>query len=267
MVFKKSMKIDSSFRCCICGQVSPVPESNHRELSFCPSCGSNARFRGLIVGVLKHIFEDSSIPLKDQPPRPEVAAIGISDSDIYATILMTKLSYKNTFLHAEPFLDLCDVEAAARFSNLDLIICSDVIEHTKEPPIVVLRNMMSMLRPGGLLILSAPTYQMPTTIEWYAGAKDIQVVTHNHRHLVLWTTIRNVDYVDTNPSFHGGPGAVLEMRLISHSALMSDASKLGFATTTLEFDSGRGYDWPIVPQYPGVDAPMDGRILALRNPL
>jgi SAM-dependent methyltransferase len=252
-------------KCCICGHAMGAPDSFHRELSPCAGCGSNARFRGLMAAVIRLAFNGNQKPLKDQAGRRDIVAIGMSDTTIYADILTEKLNYRNTFLHTEPHLDLCDPTSIAKYSNLDLIICSDVIEHTKEPPVVVLGNMMRMLRPGGAIVLSAPTYQMPETIEWYPGASSVRVIPGGDHH-VVWKTIRGVDYVDTNPAFHGGPGDVLEMRVISHSALLADAASAGFKAATFEFDQSRGYVWPIEPEYPGLDAPMDGRILVLRKP-
>ena len=202
----------------------------------------------------------------DQRPRPGISAIGISDAVMYADILEKKLNYKNTYLHTDPYLDLCDTESTSRYSGLDIIICSDVLEHTKETPNVVLRNMLGMLKPGGVIILSAPTYQMPTTIEWYPGAKSVEVIPNGDDYHVAWTTIRDVDYIDTNPSFHGGAGNVLEMRVISHSALLADAVAIGYEAKTREFDPNSGYVWPIVKQYPNLDAEMDGRVVVLRRP-
>jgi SAM-dependent methyltransferase len=243
-----------------------APDEVHREMATCDGCGSNTRFRGLMAAVIAHIFDGTPKPLIAQKPRKHVTAIGISDADIYADILKEKLNYTNTYLHTEPHLDLCDPASVSKYSDLDLIICSDVIEHTQMPPVVVLGNMMRMLRSGGTLILSAPTYQMPETIEWYPGASSVRVVSSGDSHHVVWKTIRGVDYVDTNPSFHGGPGDVLEMRIISHSALLAGAASTGFEASTFKFDPSRGYIWPIIPEYPGLAAPMDGRILVLRKP-
>jgi SAM-dependent methyltransferase len=252
--------------CCICGQDIASLEHIHREMAFCPGCGSNARFRGLIYAVLKHVFKDTSQPLKTQIAKPDVSAIGVSDTPIYANLLEDKLGYTNTYYHKDPHLDLCDPASVAKFTGLSLIICSDVIEHTKDVPIVVLGNMLGMLRPGGIVVLSAPTYWMPESLEWYSGARSIQVVAQDHRYVVLWKTIRGVEYVDTSPVFHGGPGDVLEMRLLSHSGLLAAASSLGFEVETLEFDLEKGYEWPIRAEVPGLDAEMDGRILVLTKP-
>mgnify|MGYP001185101073 CR=1 FL=1 len=218
-----------------------------------------------MAAVIGHVYNGSQKPLREQPARRSINAIGMSDTPIYANILAEKLSYRNTYLHTDPHLDLCDPDSIGKYSDLDLVICSEVIEHTKDPPVVVLGNMLRMLRPGGVLILSAPTYRMAETIEWYPGATSVRVVENGSGLHVEWKTIRGVDYVDTAPNFHGGPGDVLEMRIISHSSLLNAAKACGFEADTLEFDAARGYDWPIVPEYPGLDAEMDGRILVLRR--
>ncbi len=46
--------------------------------------------------------------------------------------------------------------------SFDLVLCSEVIEHTPEPP-AVLRGIHRLLRPGGALVLSTP--QRHSTVE------------------------------------------------------------------------------------------------------
>ena len=256
----------SSFRCCICDHYCELVSQQHREQGFCPSCGSNARFRGIVLAILDEVFGNTSLSLARQPGRHATAGIGVSDADQYASLLAEKLGYRNTFLHQEPHLDLCNKQSVANYKNLDLLVCSDVIEHTQDLPSQVFINMMSMLKPGGIVVLSAPTYEMASSIEWYSGATSVKVIPYRDRHVVIWSTIRGNDYIDTTPCFHGGPGDVLEMRLISHSQLVAEARAAGFETRTLDFSAEHGYVWPIVPEYPGLRAAMDGRIMVLRRP-
>jgi SAM-dependent methyltransferase len=232
---------------------------------FCPACGSNARFRGLILGVMRYVLHDESTPLLEQRERRNLTALGMSDSESYARHLAAKLSYTNTYYHTEPKLDICDLKSIDQYSNIDLIICSDVIEHTSSEPREVIRNMRKMLRPGGVLILSAPTYHMTETIEWYPNAKKLEIKDRGDRYEAHWTDVSGARHIDFDPCFHGGPGTTLEMRLISHQDLVQAGLDEGFEVETLEFMSGVGYVWPIVQEYPGIDAPMDGRVIVFRK--
>ncbi|WP_416423033.1 methyltransferase domain-containing protein [Pseudomonas sp. App30] len=255
------------FSCCICGLEQNWGESVHREMNICSGCGSNSRFRGLMLGVMRHVIHDATVPLLQQPPRDDIKAIGVSDSQSYAQLLEAKLSYTNTYYHTEPFLDLCNEQSICTYSELDLIVCSDVIEHTSERPHVTLRHMFRMLKPGGTLILSVPTYTFAKTLEWYPDAQSLEVRNLDGNYSVHWTDAMGQSHVNTSPCFHGGPGSTLEMRLISHTELLQLAAYEGFAAQTLEFDEQAGYAWPVVPEYPGIDAAMDGRVLVLRKPL
>ncbi|WP_197422818.1 class I SAM-dependent methyltransferase [Burkholderia sp. ABCPW 14] len=256
----------NQFQCCICGRNNSEINQAHRELMLCAQCGSNARFRGLMLGVMRYAFNEESKPLIKQSDRRSITAIGISDSEIYAWPLAAKLSYANTYYHTEPQLDICDLRSIDQYSNIDLIICSDVIEHTPLAPRKVLENMRRMLRPGGILILSAPTYHLPETIEWYPDAASLEVKDCGGRHEVRWSDTSGAKHVDFRPCFHGGPGSTLEMRLIAHQDLIQAGMDAGFEVETLEFSPEIGYVWPIVPEYPGIAAPMDGRVLVLRRP-
>ena len=165
----------STVLCAICGtRVYTEPDAVHRELRVCGNCGSTPRFCGLALAVSRAIWGSPDRCLAERPPRHDVVAIGLSDADRLARLFREKLNYTNTFYHAEPRLDLCSAESCAAYSA-DLIICSDVIEHTMRPPALTLPHLFNMLRPGGTLILSAPTYVSSATIEWYGGAEKVDV--------------------------------------------------------------------------------------------
>jgi hypothetical protein len=232
----------------------------------CPGCGSNSRFRGLMLGVMRHVLGNEKTPLVEQPVRRDLSAIGISDSEVYAKHLSSIFSYCNTFLHQEPFLDLCNTESVKRFSNCDLVVCSDILEHTRDDPRTVLANIFGMLSPGGTVALSAPTYDMSSNIEWYPRADDIKVIRAADKFEVRWTDRDGVKRIGLTPRFHGGPGQVLEMRLIAHRSLIDSGSAAGFQVEVLDFVPELGYFWPITPERPGLNAAMDGRILILRRP-
>jgi SAM-dependent methyltransferase len=255
----------NEFQCCICGKFNPEQKNQHREMMFCVQCGSNARFRGLVFGLMRHVLNTQSSALVDIEVNREISGVGISDSEAYANILTLKLSYMNTYYHQEPYLDICNIDSASKYRQLDFIICSDVLEHTLEKPQAVLRNISGMLKQGGVAIISAPTYYLDSSLEWYPDASAVNVRQVEGRYEAFWTTTYGKSFVHLNPNFHGGPGSTLEMRLIAHNDLLRAGEAEGFAAETLDFRPKFGYSWPIISEYPGVDAPMDGRVIVFRK--
>jgi hypothetical protein len=259
--------VELSSRCAVCGHPVDIDKGPlHRELQTCADCGSCPRFCGLALGVQKLVHDGPwERPLCDLADLRAVIAIGISDDDRLARVFEEKFSYTNTFFHKEPHLDICSKESCSGY-RADLIICSDVIEHTASAPMIALSNMFHMLTPGGGLVLSAPTFSLDSTIEWYGGMADMEISEEAGRPIVRWRNKRGTVYVDTDPVFHGGPGQVLELRLISHSELLAVARSVGFIGDTLEFAPEWGYSWPIARQWRYIEACADGRILLLRRP-
>jgi hypothetical protein len=253
--------------CAVCGHRIDADQGPlHRELQVCANCGSCPRFCGLAFGVNSLVHDGPpKRPLCDLSESRTVTAIGISDDDRLARVFEEKFSYTNTFFHREPRLDICSKASCSSF-RADLIICSDVIEHTVSAPIVPLGNLFQMLTPGGGLVLSAPTFSFDSTIEWYGGVAEMEVSEESGRHIVRWRNKRGTQYVDTDPVFHGGPGQVLELRLISHSELLAVARSVGFVGETLAFAPEWGYLWPIGRQLQYIEACADGRIILLRRP-
>jgi hypothetical protein len=254
-------------RCAVCGHGIEIDKGPlHRELQICANCGSCPRFCGLAFGVNKLLHDEPpDRPLCDLSEFRTVNAIGVSDDDRLARVFQEKFSYTNTFFHTDPKLDICSRESCSGY-RADLIICSDVIEHTVSTPIVPLSNLYNMLTPGGGLVLSAPTFLFDSTIEWYGGMVEMEVSEEGGRHIVRWRNKRSTQYVDTDPVFHGGPGQVLELRLISHSELLAVARSVGFVGGTLEFAPEWGYLWPITRQLPYIEACADGRVMLLNRP-
>lgn len=192
--------------------------------------------------------------------------IGVSDDNRLARVFSEKFCYVNTRYDAEPRLDLCSAESCRAY-QADLIICSDVLEHTVEPPALPLLHLFNMLKPGGTLILSAPTFLFPSTVEWYGGAERVEVIEQDDgRHVVRWRNRRGTEYLDDRPVFHGGPGFVLEMRIISHSELLGTARAVGFVGDSLPFAPEWGYVWPIVQHLSYITECADARIMVLSRP-
>lgn len=252
--------------CAVCGAaIAYEPINIHREMPICGVCGSVPRFCGLALAVSRVVWGQPDCALAVRSRRGEISAIGMSDDPRLAVPFAEKFDYTNTEFDREPRIDLCSFESCRRYSA-DLIVCSDVLEHTFDPPAVPLANLFAMLKPGGTLILSAPTFLRPTTVEWYGGAESLAVEQHDGDYRVRWRNRRGTEYLDPQPVFHAGPGAVLEMRLISHPELLATARAAGFIGGELEFAPEWGYFWPFMPMSPHVPEAADGRVIVLTRP-
>src|SRR5215813_4565953 len=128
-----------SGRCAMCGTILQVPTQEwHRELGRCSHCGLNARLRGVIVALCQTAYGDMTAPLMRLPALRSLRVLGISDYDAYASVLTHQFQYVNTYFDSEPVLDICDAAACERFAGNNVVICSDVLEHTRlKPPSVI----------------------------------------------------------------------------------------------------------------------------------
>jgi SAM-dependent methyltransferase len=227
------------------------------------------RFRAIACAVTRAALGRVGV-LKEVPTNRDFRAIGISDSAVYAQVMERKFDYTNTYLHTEPFLDIEDAASFGRYGLLDLIVCSDVIEHTLRPPAAVLRNLAAALNPGGHLVLSAPTYSMPDTVERYPSLLGFELEgEENTGFRIHYRTRFGTTGVDTAPVFHGGPGRVLELRTISHSQLLHEIAAAGLDLVA-PLDAAlqiHGAAWPQMIERHDVPFPMDGGVLLARRPL
>ena len=250
----------------MCGSGLNVSNGDwHRELGRCHGCGLNARFRGVILALSEAIYGDLASPLMKRGNRKDVCILGVSDHEVYASVLADKFRYLNTFLHQEPQLDICDSDACVRHTGNDIVISSDIVEHTKLGPVPVIRNLLSMLNPGGMLILTAPTFDMDESIEWYGALSNYKIEEQNGRFIVRWQNLRGQEFLDDEPIFHGGPGATVELRMLSHKQLLSVGAQLGAVARTVEFSQDWGYSWPLVSHFAYLSAVADGRVVIFRK--
>ena len=95
---------------------------------------------------------------------------------------------------------------------------------------------------NGVLILSAPSFNSPNNVERYPSLKSFNVIkSESGKYLVDFETKLGQIYIDDSPVFHGGPGRVLEQRLISHSELQETLIEIGFKVSQIQFDIGDLY--------------------------
>lgn len=254
--------------CSVCGHFNGIFQGPaHRELVACDGCGSNMRFRAIACAVTQAVQGRPGV-LLDVPQDRSLRAIGVSDSSAYATVLEGRFEYTNTYLHTSPFLDIEDPASFMPYGALDLIVCSDVIEHTLRPPAVVLRNLAAALKPGGHLVLSAPTYLMPDTVERYPSLESFEVEAVEGVFRVSYRTRFGTLGVDRDPVFHGGPGRVLELRMIGHDQLLRELGAAGLELVPLPESalSIHGALWPGGVERADLPFPLDGRVLLARRP-
>jgi SAM-dependent methyltransferase len=257
----------STYICNICGAMNTNGGIQiHRELVPCAGCGSNARFRAIVL-TLSYGLTGKFHCLNAVKPDKTISGFGCSDSEVYASRLRRLFNYKNTFLHGDPPVDITNRSTLGNFGNSSFIICSDVIEHTFEPPAVALRNLYDTLAPNGILILSAPTFAFPMSVERYPSLRSYQTVTFGERHTVVYETKFGSLGFDAEPRFHGGPGQILEMRVISHAQLTTELLEVGFRSVDTLGDSfGEfGATWPPMIERTDLPFTLDGRVILARK--
>jgi SAM-dependent methyltransferase len=222
------------FTCNICGGGNVCsPEQLHRELLRCATCGANARFRGIAHAVQTELLGDTATPLRAAQPMKACRGIGMSDTEIYAAELQRLFSYTNTYYHTTPRLDVTDPASAAGYRDLDFIISSDVLEHVHAPVTRALAHMNAMLKPGGVLILTVPYLGGYETIEHYPHLMEYRIVSLGDSYSVV--NLRPDGAIEhfVKPSFHGGPGSVLELRIFGEGDLLAMLAYTGFAAKIL----------------------------------
>ena len=253
-------------RCILCGaSLMVLDRDDHREGGICETCGINARLRGVVLAAVRELCGYPNAPLRALEPRKNLRVLGISDHEKCASELERVFDYTNTYFHKNPHLDICDLEALAAFQDYDMVICSDVIEHTIKSPAHTVPNLVSMLRPGGALVLSTPTFQIPSSIEWYGGLREFSVERVEEAFQVHWLDIRGQTNIDRKPIFHGGAGTTLEMRVIAHEKLVNIARGSGTFFEVIEFIPEWGYSWQRHRERAYLEGEADGRIMVIRK--
>ncbi len=217
-----------AFQCNVCGTHNLAPMSQiGRETASCRTCRSTVRWRTMVY-LLSLALHQRGIPLPDFPADPSVAGVGLSDWGGYADPLASKYRYRNTFFHSEPKLDITDPPDSMR-GSLDFVISSDVFEHVLPPVSKAFVGAFNILKPGGHLILSVPSSPDCGTHEHYPQARAYSAVEVSGE---IYVVVRNQDgtcIVDQKPTFHGGPGDVLEMRWFGDNDLLDELTRAGFA--------------------------------------
>jgi SAM-dependent methyltransferase len=171
----------------VCGRPGVFEEAHYlnAELPSCAGCRSNVRFRWLVHRLSMELF-GRGIPLPEFPADKSVTGIGLTDPAPIAAVLAERFTYRNTFLTAEPRLDIrCDPSPVG---DLDFLIASEVFEHVEPPVSRAFENAAGMLKPSGVLLLTVPWVwdgdaetAIPELYDWKLEAEGEGYVIVNRR--------------------------------------------------------------------------------------
>lgn len=233
------------FCCNICGTGNEgTLEGLDRERITCSHCGSSVRFRAMVCLVTRETL-GAPLALPSLAPRRDIAGLGLSDAWSYAHRLAARFDYVNTFYHASPRLDICDVgpEHTGRY---DFVLSSDVFEHVRPPARDAFVHARRMLKAGGKLILTVPFSLHTETVEHYPDLHDWRVDPAGDGWRL--TNVRHDGTTETFDDlvFHGGPGSTLEMRVFSRDALLRELLAAGFSRVRVASEAHLpfGIHWP-----------------------
>lgn len=216
------------FHCNVCGMpVQATPEALGREIPSCPGCGSTVRFRSLIALLGRALGRDG-LALSAWPVDKRIAGLGLSDWPGYAERLANVCDYVNTHYHTEPKLDI-SAPPAEWSERFDFLLSSDVFEHVLPPVETAFAGSYRLLKPGGVLVLTVPCIPAARTREHYPDATGYRVDAEGR---VLLRRAAGDEYPASDPVFHGGPGATLEMRLFGALDLQVGLEAAGFEAVT-----------------------------------
>jgi SAM-dependent methyltransferase len=223
------------FRCNICGAICAVKlDKIDREVPSCKSCGSTVRWRA-VINVLSVVLFGKSVALPDFPIRRDISGIGMTDWQGYAHALSQKLNYRNTFYHKEPRLDIQHLPQELE-GKQDFVLSSDVFEHIVPPVGVAFENLRRLLKPGGIVVFTAPYGKADATVEHFSELYDYTIVEQNGEYTLQNWTHEGTFQVFNKLVFHGGPGATLEMRQFGEAPLIEEFRKAGFQNIRIHKD-------------------------------
>lgn len=249
------------FICNICETANHLPlEAFGREQAWCVGCGSTSRMRGMVYA-LSLVMHGSPLSLPRFPPVPHLRGMGCSDWDGYAVPLARTCSFTNTFLHQEPFFDLMrGPEERAGF--YDFVTCTDVLEHVPPPVQSAFDSLAGLVKPGGALIMSVPSFVGGGTHEHFPNAHLYKIIEFHGERLLVNRAIDGRLEVFDGLVFHGGDGDTLEMRLFGANDVREHLAVAGFSCIQ-ELDAAVldiGFYWPR-QHWPILAEPIDSHIM------
>jgi 2-polyprenyl-3-methyl-5-hydroxy-6-metoxy-1,4-benzoquinol methylase len=151
----------------------------------------------------------------------------MSDWSGIAGPLHEKLTYRNTFYHQDPVIDILDPRSGPD-GTYDFIVASEVFEHLPPPVQGGFDNLARLLKPNGFVIFSTPWDPDGHTREYYPTLYDWKIVTLRGGCVLVNKTTDGQIQTFEDLVFHGGPGETLEMRLFSKNDLIDHFRKAHF---------------------------------------
>jgi len=217
---------EQRFRCNICGRNAKAKKlALGRELPSC-SCGSSVRLRALVHHLTRELF-GASLAIPEIPKRSDIIGIDMSGARLYADRLARRLGYTNTFLHKAPYLDIT-APGEEWLSRCDFVISSDVFEHVAAPVAIAFDNVLRLLRPGGLFVLTVPWTKGGVTVEHFPQLTGQHIERREQGAVLVGRGQDGLVREYDNLIFHGGEGETLEMRVFSQDGLLQELSRAGF---------------------------------------
>src|SRR3989339_1883085 len=216
------------FQCNICGHICNYNMSMlKRDSKTCNRCGSSVRMRSIISTLSLELF-GKNIPLYNFPCRPEIIGIGLSDNEGMAFQLRRKFTYKNTFYHKEPKLDIASIDPMLK-GTMDFIISSDVFEHVNPPIANAFKSLRKLIKPTGVIIFSVPYNKNgEETIEHFPNLHEYNIVRSANSYILQNKTRDGEMQIYDNLCFHGGEGRTLELRVFTEKSLINEFENAGF---------------------------------------
>lgn len=237
------------FLCNVCGRRNhgvPLHQVQDREGQSCAACHASLRMRALMYILGVELF-GSPRALPAFPVDKSIRGLGMSDWEGYAKPLAEKLSYVNSFYHAEPRLDIANV-ADEMLGSYDFLIASDVFEHIPPRELdAAFRNSRGLLRTGGVFIFTVPFVKTGETREHFPRLNDFRIEEEGGRRVLRNRTVDGEEESFDDLVFHGGEGMTLEMRMFSEPDLLRRLAAAGFSSAEVRIDHVPrfGILWPI----------------------
>jgi SAM-dependent methyltransferase len=212
------------FLCNVCGARREFAGSIPAEEASC-GCGSNVRIRALIHLLSTELF-GQSLPLTEFPKLKAIRGIGMTDNGSYAELLAEKFDYTNTFYDREPRLDFTESHPEL-FGRYDFVLSADVLEHIAPPVERAFDEVSKFLKPGGFFAATVPC-PGDVALEHFPELHEYRVVTLGEAPVLINRRRDGGLEIREDLLFHGGPGAVLEMRQFSPAELKRKLLGNGF---------------------------------------
>jgi hypothetical protein len=110
------------------------------------------------------------------------------------------------------------------------------MEHVRPPVSAALANVLAVLKPGGLFVVTVPCSDEARTREHFPDLHDYEIVFFRGKPLLINRTAAGAYQVFDDLVFHGGPGEALELRCFSPTGLADEMRAVGFVDVCIPDD-------------------------------